>query len=224
MVKLIKTQLTKNSNRIQLLEAESCFCYEKARTVLFIGVFHGDEPEGEFLINNLIDEIQNNFESYKQVKTLFIPVLNPDGKALNTRVNANGVDLNRNFPTENWELSAIKDAYYSGDAPASEIETQFLMSIIEEFKPDLIMSLHTPYKIVNFDGPAEKIALHISKCTEYPIQDYIGYPTPGSFGTYAGIERNIPVITLELPENTEEEVLWAQNKQAFIDVASGEIS
>ena len=134
---------------------------------------------------------------------LFIPCLNPDGMQNNTRTNANGVDLNRNFPTKNWgeDTSAAGDNpqdYYAGKSPASEIETQFVIDIIEKYNPKLILTLHAPYKIVNFDGPAKKIAQKISDIIGYPVEESIGYPTPGSFGTYCGIERNIPTITLEL--------------------------
>ena len=75
-----------------------------------------------------------------------------------------------------------------------------MINIIEEFQPKLILTLHAPYKVVNYDGNALVYAKEISKLTGYPVSSDIGYPTPGSFGTYAGIEKNIPVITLELDE------------------------
>lgn len=138
-------------------------------------------------------------------KLLFIPCLNPDGMQLGTRTNANGVDLNRNFPTKNWGEDTSKAGdnptdYYGGTSPASEIETQFVIDVIEEYKPELIITLHAPYKVVNYDGPARDIAEKISEIIHYPVEESIGYPTPGSFGTYAGIERQIPTITLELDE------------------------
>ncbi len=182
-----------------------------SKKVLIIGVFHGDEPEGEFLINKLMLE---KLETNNTI--LFIPCLNPDGKNSKTRTNANGVDLNRNFPTKNWELSAEKDFYYSGNVPASEIETKFVIEIMEEYKPERILTLHTPYRVVNYDGPAKELAENISKLNGYPIEESIGYPTPGSFGTYAGIERNIPTITLELPENEPLGKLWEENREALI--------
>lgn len=136
---------------------------------------------------------------------IFIPCLNPDGMQLGRRTNANGVDLNRNFPTKNWgeDTSLAGDNpsdYYGGEAPASEIETQFVIDVIEKYKPELIITLHAPYKVVNYDGPAKDTAEKISKIIGYPVEASIGYPTPGSFGTYAGVERQIPTITLELDE------------------------
>ena len=49
-----------------------------------------------------------------------IAVANPDGLQKQTRTNANGVDINRNFPASNWQSSLRKTQYYNGPAPASE--------------------------------------------------------------------------------------------------------
>lgn len=166
--------------------------------ILIIGVFHGEEPQGYYAIN---DYFFNNKFSIPKNNLYIIPCLNPDGMANNSRKNANGVDLNRNFPTKNWEKTDISNDYYGGVSAGSEEETQFCIKAVEISKPDLILTLHSPFAIVNFDGNASKIADKISELTEYPVEADIGYPTPGSFGTYCGIERNIPTITLEFDEN-----------------------
>ncbi len=163
-----------------------------AKNILVIGVFHGDEPQGNFLIENYLENNESNL--------LFIPCLNPDGMAVGVRTNSNGVDLNRNFPAENWKLTE-KNEFFGGEKPASEIETQFVVSIIEKYHPKLILTLHAPFKVVNYDGDAKEICEKIAEIINYPVEASIGYPTPGSFGTYAGIEHGIPTITLELDEN-----------------------
>lgn len=177
-----------------------------AKNILVIGVFHGDEPQGKFLIENYL--------KHNDSSLLFIPCLNPDGLAQNIRTNANGVDLNRNFPTENWELTE-KNEFFGGTAPASERETKFLVNIIEKYKPRLILTLHAPFKVVNYDGDAEYIAQKISKIIRYPVEANIGYPTPGSFGTFAGIENKIPTITLELDEECPVENLVEPVNEIF---------
>lgn len=164
-------------------------------SVIVIGVFHGDEPQGEYLINEYLNE-------FKNTNLLMIPRLN----SCSTRVNKNGVDLNRNFPTKNWELSK-KNEFYGGTNPASEIETQFIIDTVEKYKPEIILTLHAPYKVVNFDGDARELAKKISEIIKYPVEENIGYPTPGSFGTWAGIERGIKTITLELDEEIPVEKL-----------------
>ena len=82
-MKILEQTSTKNGNKIELVGND----YHK--NILIVGVVHGDEPQGKYLI-----------EKYQEKETplLFIPCLNPDGLSANTRTNANGVDLNRNFP------------------------------------------------------------------------------------------------------------------------------
>ena len=169
-------------------------------------MFHGDETQGEYFIKSYLEK--NN--QIGKNSLYFIPKLNPSGQ----RKNLNGVDLNRNFPTKNWVLGENND-YFGGNKPNSEKETQFLVDLIEKNNFDAIITIHAPYKTVNYDGPAEKLAKKISEIVGYPPSSDIGYPTPGSFGTYCGVERQIPTITLELPEDETNEQLWEVNKNVF---------
>ena len=154
---------------------------KKNPSVLIIGCFHGDEPQGKFLIEEYLKENPDT-------RILFIPCLNQYGFEHKTRTNSNGVDLNRNFPTANWELTQ-RNEFFGGDSPASEQETKFVIETIEKFNPKVILTLHAPFKIVNYDGDAEELAQKISEIINYPVEPSVGYPTPGSFGTWAGIER-----------------------------------
>lgn len=163
--------------------------------VLVIGVFHGDEPQGYHLINKY-------YEAHPDTKLLMIPCLNEYGYENSTRVNSNGVDLNRNFPTKNWELTE-RNEFFGGESPAGEKETQFVIETVEKYNPQVILTLHAPFKVVNYDGDAEWISQKISDIIKYPIEPSIGYPTPGSFGTWAGIEKGIPTVTLELDEEID---------------------
>lgn len=167
--------------------------------VLVIGCFHGDEPQGNYLIEEYLKE--NN-----TTNLLFIPCLNEYGVRNNVRTNENGVDLNRNFPTGNWELTE-RNEFFGGEFPESEKETKFVISVVEKYNPKIILTLHAPFKVVNYDGDARSLAEEISQIINYPVEENIGYPTPGSFGTWAGVERNIPTITLELDEEVEVESL-----------------
>ena len=199
-MKVLESAISKNGQKIELLGNEN---YKKT---LVIGVFHGDEPQGQFLIENYLKKNDSPL--------LFIPCLNPDGMALKVRTNSNGVDLNRNFPTKNWKITE-QNEFFGGAEPASEIETKFIVNIIEKYKPELILTLHAPFKVVNYDGDAKEISEKISKIINYPVEASIGYPTPGSFGTYAGIEKKISTITLELDEECPVEDLIEPVEKIF---------
>lgn len=207
MLKAVKTVQTKENRTITLYETIN---ENFDKTILLVGVFHGEEPQGNYLINKYMKTDLSHIKN----KLVIIPCLNPDGMAKNQRQNSNGIDLNRNFPTKNWKVTTRKE-YFGGNEPASEIETKFMIDVLNCYKFDAILSIHAPFEIVNFDGPAQELAEKISKITNYPSQGDIGYPTPGSFGNYAGAERKIPTITLELPENVSNEDLWIVNKPVF---------
>ncbi|MBQ4646242.1 MAG: hypothetical protein IJB79_02725 [Candidatus Gastranaerophilales bacterium] len=183
-------------NNINLIKFQNSD-YEKK--LLIIGVFHGDEKQGEYFINSYLKKSP----SFGKNSLYFIPKLNPSG----TRKNNNGVDLNRNFPTKNWELGEKTSDYYGGEKPASEIETKFLVNLINENNFSAIITIHAPYKTVNYDGPAQELAKKVSKIVGYPTSSDIGYATPGSFGTYCGKERNIPTLTIEVDEEENIELL-----------------
>lgn len=189
-------------------------------TVVFFGVFHGDEPESKLVLDELLFHLRKNPDLLAQRRAVIVPVVNPDGLNRGTRKNANQVDLNRNFPTNNWNSEGRETDYWGGPAPGSEPETKVVMEILQRFKPARIITIHCPYRCVNYDGPAEKLAQAISAQNGYKVEPSIGYPTPGSFGTYAGIEGRTPTITLELPP-TGAEPVWNDNRSALIKALRG---
>ena len=181
-----------------------------ALRILIIGVFHGEEPQGEFVIKKYLAE-----HSFTQQNHLyFIPCLNPWGMERGLRVNKNGVDLNRNYPTKNW-IKTERDENFSGELAASETETRAMMNLLDELKPDIILTLHAPLKCVNYDGPAKQLAEKIAEFCDYPVVADLGYPTPGSFGTYCGIERNIPTITLEYDDTESNTSIYPKSVKVF---------
>jgi protein MpaA len=183
-------------------------------TTLIFAAFHGNEQTGFHLAVQLAESLYANPGQIKG-KAVIVPVVNPDGLMARTRTNANGVDINRNFPTDNWSPAYKDDDNRPGYAAGSEKETQVVIQLLERYKPDKIITIHTPLKVNNFDGPAEDLASEMARYNHYPVKGDIGYPTPGSFGTFAGVELKIPTVTLELPDISPEKA-WDQNYEALI--------
>ncbi len=167
----------------------------KKAHVLIIGGVHGDEPEGVVAAKGLLETFRQSYD-FDLFITL-IPEFNPEGILLNQRVNSNKVDLNRNLPTKDWTPIAAKERYNPGPAPLSENENKALVKFLNENKIDLIITLHSWNPMLNTNGHIPEADI-IAKLTGYIIEPDIGYPTPGSLGTYAGLENNIPTLTYEI--------------------------
>lgn len=176
--------------------------------VLLLGGTHGDELTSVSVTFRWIQKLNQHHTGLFHWHV--VPLMNPDGvlKREASRTNQNGVDLNRNMPSNDWTDNAIRywqekggkdPRKYPGQIAASEPETQWLIDEINRFKPDAIIAVHAPYGVVDFDSLALRTAprslgkLHLNLLGTYP----------GSLGNYAGINRNIPVITLELPHSWE---------------------
>ena len=177
-------------------------CTGRCRLLVIAGI-HGEEPETTFLLSRVLRAFEKPFES-----VAFVLCANPDGMTLGTRGNANGVDLNRNFPTDNWSenpvqvrsvLEAPRDTSLSAGATSgSEPETAALVSLIQKLAPETILSMHAPIACV--DAPVRS-ALVATLCEAFgvPWQPDIGYPTPGSLGTWCKQQKSPECVTLELP-------------------------
>jgi murein peptide amidase A len=146
-------------------------------------------------------------------ETWLIPALNLDGLAAGTKNNAHDVDLNRNFASANWHPGP-KPGYFPGTAPESEPETQALVQLIDRVGATRLIALHSPFRTVNYDGPAQELAEAMGALNGYGASADIGYPTPGSFGSKYGVDRSCEVITLEIPFMPEAQA-WQENRAAL---------
>lgn len=173
----------------------------RGKRILSISLIHGDErPSGA--VNRAWMSRLDQIDPRNTWRV--VPIANPDGMTSNTRFNSHKVDLNRNFPSKDWQKTALdywkksthSDARrYPGEAAASESETRCLMKHIEEFKPDFIISVHTPLGVLDFDGPK------ISNPGFHPLP-WVGLGNfPGSLGRYMWMDRKVPVLTIELKGN-----------------------
>ena len=187
--------------------------------VLLIGGVHGDEYASfsvTFKWMKILDRHHSGLFHWR-----IAPAVNLDGllESPAVRVNGGGADLNRNLASADWDGHAL--AYwrehhggdprrYPGDAAGSENESRWLAHEIESFRPDVIVSVHAPYGIVDYDGPAT-----VAPPARLGPLPFLDLPTfPGSLGRYAGEDRAIPVLTIELassnymPSDSDLRTIW----------------
>lgn len=175
---------------------------KKVRRVLLIGGIHGDEKTATAVVFKWLAAM--NKSATQEFQWRVAPLVNPDGLLVpkSTRVNARGVDLNRNFPTPDWDKEALQywtkktkndPRRFPGKKPISEPESKWIYDTIKSFQPDVIISVHAPFGVLDLDGPAQPPTrfgrLHFNRVGVYP----------GSLGNYSGMHQDIPVLTIELP-------------------------
>jgi murein peptide amidase A len=170
--------------------------------VLLLGGIHGDELTASAIVFQWMQWMPTPAAQEMQWK--IAPAVNPDGLLATKpmRVNANGVDLNRNFPTPGWQHDAphywakttgSDPRRFPGKTPLSEPESRWVSDTIESYKPDVIISVHAPFGVLDLDGPA-KPPRKFGRLLYNRVGVY-----PGSLGNYSGLHKQVPVITIELP-------------------------
>src|SRR4051812_40928493 len=171
------------------------------REIVVLASIHGDEAETTVVVSEALRCIPRG-----DLQAAVILCGNPDGVLRGTRGNARGVDLNRNFPTSNWrpELVFYKTrandardiALSPGSKPASEPETVALLALLDRLKPRAVISLHAALACID-DAGASHLGRQLAERCALPFLTAIGYPTPGSMGTWAS-ERGLNLVTWEL--------------------------
>ncbi|HEY3330381.1 MAG TPA: M14 family zinc carboxypeptidase [Capsulimonadaceae bacterium] len=189
-------------------------------TVISGGV-HGNELSTPGLVEKLLGYLKANPSELDGCTVVLIPRVNPDGDAAHTRGNARKVDLNRNFPGD-WKPKRKGIALSPGTGPLSEPESAALAKLIDSVKPAKLVSIHWPFHmLVPTGGDGEQMARVMAGLNGYRVSDSVGYPTPGSFGTFLH-DRQIAGVTLELPKQSVE-AAWRANKAALLAAIHFEI-
>jgi predicted deacylase len=182
--------------------------------IYLIGGVHGDETEGR----SSIDLVKQEANAAATIRILHD--LNPDGTAARRRSNARGYDLNRNWPATNFN-----PGYDGGPAPLSEPETRALEQDLRAFKPDIVVALHSISigPLVNYDGPAQYLAAAFAGAARSVRPDWyvradMGYDTSGSLGSYLGVDRGTPILTIEFKRGEDEAAASAALRQGLMAV------
>jgi protein MpaA len=196
--------------------------------VLIIASIHGSESAGTPLVLRLVKHLQQHPHLLQCRKVVLLPVANPDGVFYNSRYNARGVDLNRNFPGANRH----NDMQF-GQRAFSEPETSIIDQLIRQYKPNRAVSLHQPVRFrvqesmrpqlqeaggwIDYDGPGKDLAERMAEYSKLPVYKF--GTRLGSLGYYAGESLGIPIITFEQPTGHggfNSNHLWEQYGAALV--------
>ena len=166
---------------------------DNERSMLVVGDIHGNESAGISIAQAL-----STGRPRRESLIIVIKDLNPDGVAAGTRQNADGVDLNRNFPWRWHRLGSPGDLQYSGPHPLSEPEARIAHSLILHERPQVTIWFHQPLGLVDESGGSISIEREFSRLSGLPLRRLTRYP-----GSAAGWQNHrFPATTafvVELP-------------------------
>jgi protein MpaA len=193
-------------------------------TGLILAGTHGDETAAVVALSCALRCIEP-----AQLRHHVVLAVNPDGCQLGLRANANGVDLNRNFPSANWQSCETvyrwnsaadeRDVLLStGDRAGSELETQALCDLIQKLAPKWVVTFHEPLACIE-DPHSSALGAWLAQAFELPLVTSVGYATPGSFGSWCA-DINLPCITAEYPPVSADYASEAY-LQALVDLLTG---
>ena len=199
--------------------------------VIYIGATHGDEIGSKYLLDSWVNELEANFNLVPAHRTIIvIPMLNPDGVAASTRTNSQNVDLNRNFPANNWKADVIMPAGNlvaggGGTSALSEPESNAIASYITAMNPRLVMTYHSKGSLVvaNEAGDSGILASMYGSgsgymaTTESQLGNTFQYDTTGAMENWLYDKPKIPALLVELTTHSYNE--FYKNKSAMWQMA-----
>lgn len=195
------------------------------QVILFTASIHGNEYSTKYLMSDWMNELEKNYYNIpNNKKVVVIPTLNPDGNVTGSRYNANNIDLNRNFPSYDWQtdIYSVSNQPLAGGGgiqPLSEPESQAIADYIESTSPKLVMSYHSAagYTIANLANNSPALASMYSNLTGYRnmtgVSSAFSYPITGTFDDWLRDKLNVTSVLIELTNNSTSE--FSRNREAL---------
>jgi protein MpaA len=181
--------------------------------LLVIGCIHGNEVAGIAIARRLTRGSAPADEDLWVVEDL-----NPDGVAANTRQNASGVDLNRNFPLGWRPIGRRGDQQYSGSHPLSEPEARIAHTLIMRIRPAITVWFHQPRALVDESGGDVRVERRLARLMGLPLRRLTRYP-----GSAAGWQNHrLPgttAVVVELPPGPPPARRLARYAHALLELA-----
>jgi len=189
--------------------------------LLLIAGAHGREKGGKDLLDKLLEEVlayPNLIDSEQRL--IIIPLMNPDGYyGQEDKVNANGVNLNRNFYTSSWvRQSSADETTYAGPKPFSESETRVVKEVAESCQSGVMIAFHSQGHLASPEVGARSLALArwYADKTGYHYFDEWDYA--GTVTRWFEERVGGAAMTVELTNHIDSD--WEINKEALLELIS----
>ena len=192
---------------------------------MYVGAIHGNESSSRGLMQAWINKLEAHPDRLKGKRVVVVPTINPDGVAAGSRMNSRGVNLNRNFPTDNWKKDIDdtdgKHKNGGGKKPLSEPEAKALASLTQQYRPRLLLSFHAVGSLVQGDNGSQsasyaaKYASMVGYSNATGKGDTFDYGITGGYEDWAWRNNGTPAMVIELGSysayyiNHHQAALWA---------------
>jgi len=199
---------------------------EGPNPVIYMGAMHGSEANSRTLMMEWFNELNANPGRLTTRSLVVIPAVNPDGLATGSRLNANGVDLNRNFPAADWKSVVTSPdnpnpTPAGGPAPLSEPESRAVAGYIQRVRPRMVLSFHSAAAVVEANEAGDSVSIAstyavkaryraVPKSQSAPV---FKYDTTGAMEDWMRDRLGSPAIVVELLSKTSSE--FSRNRDAL---------
>lgn len=202
-----------------------------SRTILFVGAIHGNEVSTYSLMSRWIQELEARAKEIPaDKKVVVVPQINPDGVARGSRVNANNVDLNRNFATSDWkrDITTVGNQPFNGGggkSAMSEPETKAMAAFAARLRPEVTLSYHSIGGLLaaNQAGKSNSLASTYTRLSGYrnatgQTSSTFEYSISGTWDDYLAEKLGLASILVELGSHSyhqferNQAAMWAMVK------------
>ena len=201
-----------------------------SNVTLYYGGIHGNEQSSKIILDELRSQLEQDPSLIPTGTSVWIvPSASPDGITKNTRVNARGVDLNRNFDTQDWATD-VGSPYGTiigggGNEPFSEPESTAIANFTQSIGADRVIYYHAVAKVVISTGgtTANQLTNTYSQMTGFPNRtgqssDVFAYSITGTYGDWLFENTSAAGVLVELETQAGNE--FAKHKQAMLAMMS----
>ncbi len=161
------------------------------RTVLVVGEIHGDEEAGRAVVRTL----RRDRQVPRNTSIWTVVSINPDGHEADTRTNAHGVDLNRNFPFDWSDAQPPGSLEYGGPHPFSEPESRAFRDLVRRLHPNLTIIYHQPWNqvLAPCSGSAT-LQRRYAKVSRMELKRCRGEQLPGTATRWTDARRGVAFV------------------------------